>query len=319
MNFPPRVKTQFPNMENIINDEDTPIPIESAFFLEDAENDIYKANRYYFNFPGNWITSNNGEIIVGVRSIWMIKRKRRLDFTLDVFKIKREIYEKYQAKNPTFDVNIIYKYFNEKKTNYTEGKDYNIKQFSIVYDLLPDDNLNDFHNVLCDKYEASLNNQTTIFDKNDIEVYQYYDANGYHISIDTPHKKRKEDPLPTYLYYFRIYRYNDDFRDVFNLGKELIENRYSFNFKSTLIFDNLWDRSPCKIFSSLAEQSLHQYIGPSNMNYNPIKYFKIKSTDQRFWVDLMAAAPYNLPVKLPKNESFCIEMQFLPFNKILNI
>lgn len=73
--IPQRIKTLYPNTENIAYDVDTPIPIETAFFLEDAEKDPVKINRYHFKFPGNWITSNNGEKIVGVRDIWMLKPK----------------------------------------------------------------------------------------------------------------------------------------------------------------------------------------------------------------------------------------------------
>ena len=35
-------------------EEQTPIPIEYAYFLEDGEQDPSKPNRYYFNFPQEW-------------------------------------------------------------------------------------------------------------------------------------------------------------------------------------------------------------------------------------------------------------------------
>ncbi len=53
-------------------EEPTPIPIEYAYFLEDGEQDPSKPNRYYFNFPQEWCTSNRGESIVGVRRIFML-------------------------------------------------------------------------------------------------------------------------------------------------------------------------------------------------------------------------------------------------------
>ena len=69
MFLPPRVKTQFPTQDNVSSDEIEPVPIESAFFLEDAQQDSTRINRYYFDFPGNWITSNNGETVIGLRNI----------------------------------------------------------------------------------------------------------------------------------------------------------------------------------------------------------------------------------------------------------
>ena len=110
MQLPPRVKTLYPNSNNIVNDEEIPISIESAFFLEDANKDLNKPNRYYFDFPGNWVTSNKGETIIGIRNIWMIKPKRRLDFILRLFKIKRESHEKYFKENPYKNINDLYKH-----------------------------------------------------------------------------------------------------------------------------------------------------------------------------------------------------------------
>ena len=37
MELPPRVKTQHPNRENIVHDANVPVPIETAFFLEDSQ------------------------------------------------------------------------------------------------------------------------------------------------------------------------------------------------------------------------------------------------------------------------------------------
>ena len=92
MELPPRVKTQYPNKENIANDKITSLPLEYSFFREDGEPDPSKINRYYFNFPGNWVTSNNGEIIVGVRDIWLIHKRRKFKITIEIAKFLKETY-----------------------------------------------------------------------------------------------------------------------------------------------------------------------------------------------------------------------------------
>ena len=63
-----RIKTLHPTINNI-NDEQTPIPIETIFFLEEARRDPNKPNRFYFNYPVQWRTNNMGESIIGVRNI----------------------------------------------------------------------------------------------------------------------------------------------------------------------------------------------------------------------------------------------------------
>ncbi len=55
-----------------LNIQRTPLPIETVFFQEDADKvpiqDLLHWNRYYFYYPPEWITSDTGEDIVGVRS-----------------------------------------------------------------------------------------------------------------------------------------------------------------------------------------------------------------------------------------------------------
>ena len=121
--------------------------------------------------------------------------------------------------------------------------------------------------------------------------------------------------------YFLIDKYNDDFKEVFNIGDGPGQNRTeSFaRWHREIVFNNMWDRHSCKVYSSIAEQSLHHYIGNSQVYFNPIKYYKLNSSDQKFWVEFCSGRHNNVPVVIPKNESFCIEMQFLPYNKLLYV
>ena len=84
-------------------------------------------------------------------------------------------------------------------------------------------------------------------------------------------------------------------------------------------FENVWDRHSCKIYSSIAEESSRGYLGNSQIFYQPIKYFKLNSTDQRFWIEFYSGRFHQIPVKIPLNESFVIEIQFLPYHKLLYV
>ena len=88
--------------------EQTPIPIEYVYFLEDGEQDPTKPNRYYFNFPQEWCTSNRGESIIGVRRIFMLARSRKIEFTLGVRKYRRDDYKKLKENNKGFTDDQIY-------------------------------------------------------------------------------------------------------------------------------------------------------------------------------------------------------------------
>ena len=84
------------------NIEHTPLPIETVFFQEDVSKVVVKSgqgrdrletyqdakhwNRYYFDFPQVWQTSNVGEPIIGVRSIWLLNKRRHIEFSLFIRK-----------------------------------------------------------------------------------------------------------------------------------------------------------------------------------------------------------------------------------------
>lgn len=127
-----------------------------------------------------------------------------------------------------------------------------------------------------------------------------------------------------------------DFADVMNIGTEPFQNRpekykkFYYDDSGKIIkseakwlreitFENVWDRHSCKVFSSFAFDSSKGYLGNSQIFYHTLKYFKLKSTDQQFWVEFYSGRHNNIPVYLPLNESFNIELQFLPYNKMLYI
>ena len=89
-------------MQNVRTEtfQQTPIPLETAYFLNDAAKfktekgyqlmrDKNKFNRYYFNYPPEWKTSNVGEMIVGVRSLWTMNKPREFYFHLFLRKYKK--------------------------------------------------------------------------------------------------------------------------------------------------------------------------------------------------------------------------------------
>ena len=334
--LPKRVKTQFPNKENIATDERVPIPIETTFFLEDAEQDQTRMNRYYFNFPAEWSTANNGESIVGVRSMWLVAKRRKLEYNLSVFKVKREVYDEVakthegvdQICNQIMNIQIYDEELKRYVDKYKEFIDYNWENLKIVDWLSTEGDLRGIFDAVHEAYKAHIDKWFTnsaLFEQNDKDVLNrdiqadgYYDEKGFHEIIYSP---RNDNKMDDFYVFFSLLETNDDFKEVFNIGNDPTENNEDnyISFRKELVFHNIWDRHSCKVYSSIAEQSLHHYIGNSQIYFSPIKYYKLNSSDQRFWIELYSGRNYNVPIKLPKNESFVIEMQFLPYNKLLYV
>ena len=68
---------------------------------------------------------------------------------------------------------------------------------------------------------------------------------------------------------------NEDFDLIFNINDNPLPEKYV----TEMNFYDVWDRHSCKVFSSIAADSNRGYIGNSQVDLNPIKYFKINSTD----------------------------------------
>ena len=429
--YQPKIKTLHPTINNI-NDEQIPIPIETAYFLEDGERDPAKPNRYWFNFPPEWSTSNRGESIVGVRNIYTIARRRKLEFDLSIRKYLRSAFDELKSKEENQNKNddeiydmIEDKHKGEVSTHIISwlatDKDLRDLFEDIIYVLKP--KFDEYNKQVMEKYKLSndvltkmrnlyltilrkysipvygtvslIKDSYALFFKsneewkaflkeiadfnkqnadqliplyrlseinrelNDIQMDGYYDydkntfietlfspinthINSYIANPDykptpTPEPNppyiKIEDNVNTSLYYvdFKInflekntdenYR-RFDFVDVMNIGNESYQNKpeqFQNKWLRRIDFYNVWDRHSCKVYSSIAEQASHQYIGSSSVFFTPIKYYKLNSTDQKFWVEFYSGRHNNIPIVLPKNESFCIEMQFLSYNKLLYV
>ncbi len=427
-----RIKTLHPTINNI-SDEQIPIPIETAYFLEDGERDPTKPNRYWFNFPPEWSTSNRGESIVGVRNIYTIARRRKLEFDLSIRKYLRSAFDELKSKEENQNKNDdeIYDMIEDKNKGEVSthiiswlatDKDLRDLFEDIIYVLKPkfdeynkqvmekynlsNDTLTKLRNIYLtilnkytipvygtisfikdsyalffknnDDWDAFLN-EIADFNKqnadqlvplfrlsdlnrelNDIQMDGYYDydkntfietlfsptnthINSYVANPDykptpTPEPNppyiKIEDNVNTSLYYvdFKInflektntdenYR-RYDFADVMNIGNEPYQNKpeqYQNKWLRRIDFYNVWDRHSCKVYSSIAEQASHNYIGSSSVYFTPIKYYKLNSTDQQFWVEFYSGRHNKIPIVIPKNESFCIEMQFMSYNKLLYV
>lgn len=202
-------------------------------------------------------------------------------------------------------------------------------------------------------------NESNCIDDNDVQMDGYYDytRNCFVETFYAPSNGRVNDMYKEVVHtdlsvQFDIRPFSKagkqdntiniayDFVDLFNVGKEAyqnppemyltyetrdIGNEYqsiivrNAKWSPTINFYDVWDRNSCKVYSSIAEQSNHNYLGNSQIYFSPIKYYKVNATDQRFWIEFYSGRHNKIPIKLPLNESFYVEMQFLPYRKMLYI
>ena len=104
--------------ETIADETQIPLPIETAYFLRNnstfqAVRDEQKCNRFWFNYPPEWKTSNIGEKIIGVRSIWTLLKTRRLNFNLVIRKYrKRAFYETAKKVYKEYENMTLFEFLN---------------------------------------------------------------------------------------------------------------------------------------------------------------------------------------------------------------
>lgn len=185
--------------------------------------------------------------------------------------------------------------------------------------------------VFVEKIFSNANNEKTkdisdyIFDA---DIYDYYiDFKIEFLPRPYDIKTNKQDNSFNQIY---------DFVDVMNIGKEPFQNDpekymdmskpiydkngnflcYQGKWMREIIFENVWDRHACKVYASFATDSSKGYLGNSQVFYPVIKYFKLNSTDQEFWIEFYSARHNNVPVIIPNNDSFNIEMLFLSNEKM---
>ena len=60
------------------------VPYEVMFKLSDAKQDPIKKNRYWFDFPGQWVNQLDKDAIIGIRDIYLTKTNRLAYFKLTI-------------------------------------------------------------------------------------------------------------------------------------------------------------------------------------------------------------------------------------------
>ena len=386
-----------------LNIQRTPLPIESVFFQDDGATntvtdragratkkkieDPVHWNRYYFDYPPEWITSDTGEDIIGVRSLWLLNKQRHIQFTLSIRKYAKVHF--LAAYNNTYHPNPLLTEIQQiDALNLTDEQidevvshlnSIYISAFSIPVDVTikHDEDLRKIGEYIESYLTKSIEqmnsaNSGMVFNDNphfiqesmdvkfgnrnkDITFDETYsdDERTFKIVFSSPRNTNKysenqddknldcyvdiaivESEVELRKKYDARYKllpednrgapynhFNDDVKDLFNIGYTSYKNSgmYFMQFHRKFELKNLWDRHTCKVYASFANQSNHYYVGNSHVLFTPIKYYKLNSRDNRFWIEFYSARNPNIPIRLPEHEGFVLEMQFMQNDKLLYV
>ena len=311
-------------MNNQYSNINIPIPTETSLFSEDGEIDPELKWRWWFKLPDIWTTSNIGEKIVGIRSIYLMKKRRKIEYTLHLKK---------------------YKYTKTETAEMIEDETVNELTVRMVSWLPVDKDLRKFYVDMFAQVNAAIeeNNKTKTpqqiaFEMNNTDVYRrdiqmdgvfekHQNRRSFVEKIYCPNKYADEIIEGTTYFtkcMFKITDVNEDFDLIFNINNNPLPEDYV----TEMNFFDVWDRHSCKVFSNIASDSNRGYVGNSQIVFMPIKYFKINSTDKKFYIDFYNSRNIKCPSVLPYkkkedgstlNEPFVIELQLMQNEKLLYI
>ena len=127
--------------------------------------------------------------------------------------------------------------------------------------------------------------------------------------------KSRNDPEPL----TKDDEFKHHFNVMFNVGNEPSQNNldYITTYHRIISFKNVYNRKTLKVHASFANPSNNYYVGNSHVYFNPIKYYKLNSKDDKFWIEFYSGRQSSCPVNIPEDEGFVLEMLFMQNQKLL--
>ena len=264
------------------------VPYEVMFKLSDAKQDPIKKNRYWFDFPGQWVNQLDKDAIIGIRDIYLTKTNRHIRLL--------------------FNISVV-----EENTNTVWG----IRQCESDFTMDGEDNIKTFTHKFDDSWFNSANQWVTTssgvgYSSMDYEwkiehfkAWFDYDDNNKQILLKIECSNLCPETVTvtdsnnqTHTCYFKVsfQADNDDTIAVLGTSNVCIGTRYA----STPI----WTRYAVYITSSLAEDDRNGFLGHSRpLAFNPIKYYRLKNKDKKFWIELYETRYHDVAVTVLPNDN----------------
>jgi hypothetical protein len=234
-------------------------------------------NRSWFTYPLEWRTANIKDKYVGFRSFWIAKSTRIISFEI-------ELYDQNKALKAT---RIVLTVLNEKDdlVSLIEKTKSALGEYAQYFDFLSATFRRPISNYVYNgKNYTAWNNETkNILDDLEVSKDKYYSI-GFILYRTSVYK------------YFKMTNLTDDVKGLFNAQDFREDQPEPYQ---CLFFYNLWNLHSCMIKSSLVNSTMNNYLGYSNKDYQPVKWYKITNNDERFYIDLFNGHSPELNTILP--------------------
>ena len=241
--------------------------------------DKLKCNRFWFEFPAEWRTSLVTERVIGFRSLWIPFTYRTLRFTLKVY-----TYQEDEQGIALIQTHIIYFNINLRVGQYFED---------IIEQMV---------NRIKEYCEEAGDSIPWKYD--DIQLEITTENSTKYGGLVNCFKISQIYNLETYTLNFELIDMNDDAKAIFNC-----ENGH-INETPELVCQGIWTRHRILLRSSISVNNCKNYLGQSQKDYKPIKYYTIQCNENRFYIDLIDAHNSTTLVNLPVDdkEDLIVEM-----------
>ncbi|KAK8880553.1 hypothetical protein M9Y10_003233 [Tritrichomonas musculus] len=167
----------------------------------------------------------------------MIKRRRRIEFDVYIFKVLKSYFQIHGGKleDPILTDELYNKFYQDDiKEEYAKEPRWKwIANFTVIDWISEEGDLRGFFdavNTAMKSWIAIHGEYAKVFSQNDsfvvyrdIQTDGYYDKDGFHEIVFTRNNDLDDDSQQ-YINFFQITNWNDDFADVFNIGTGSFQN-----------------------------------------------------------------------------------------------
>jgi hypothetical protein len=312
------------------------IPQEHALIYNNNTKDKHankrvEPNKYWFQYPPEWTTANVGEKIIGIRSLTINHVTRNIWFIVTISLPNEQTPETPEQGSvpptepddaaPTPDsgdesVQAKLGNFYVKFTLTDDWKELDDRvQQAVIAQLGKGEKYRNLVNVELTRLSRNKEFKDATMIRRTEKYWSYYniddlvendelDSYGIRFTIDSitfPGATLMVEPAS---YDTRFVLHAEDFTadDSFNDPKHNI---------NCVEFYDVWDRRSCEIKSSIANGVQNNYLGHTNVRYDPVKYFRINNNETGFTVELSSANDSIFPVVLPFDDRESINLEFV--------
>ena len=276
------------------------VPEEVMFLLSESEQDPKKPNRYWFDFPSQWVNQPDKDAIVGIRDIYLTRTNRFIQYS---YKITiNDI-----AQQP-IDPSVVYEPIDTIEGTITHwmGGDETIKKIVEVFNGTDPNS----EGWIEGTRTTELTDEQHKWRKNEVVAYYGYDRGTNKTNLcfgrgigQTSYYSYESSGIEYICPYgIEITPISDDAKIIFG-----IEPNETKTFKAdpnvngkARIEIHTWYRHQCLIKSSIAANDKNNFLGHTrNTSYTPLKYYRIGLGVKRFWIELYETRHHDSLIPFP--------------------